>query len=420
MAATPTPFSWTLLEGRTVIREIIEARILQWTTGPRPAQLECWSHTLAGIPTILIALTGWGKTTAFFVPILILQHLLTYPKPRIPQPPPHLVALVVTPLIELSNAHCLEIATFGLKAISLTAESLAAASKDGQNLLKEISECQWDVALLSAESATISPGPEFNSLCDCLGLKTGKYHTIRESSKRPNVQMIFKQLTHRLGGYQFPDIAWVFRHGVKAVVYCHTIDLGFRVGCYRWNLYPEGFCRLDNVRLWTSVTLSTYNNRTLDLFKSEEDTSVIITSIAFGMGMNLRNITDSINLGIPTTYAGLIQQNGCAGRNRDIDARGWTYVESAICAMIAEDGDERSTDPLPPIPVPLVFTAPNVETIPSPAPLTKKVCANFSAWLECFAVEIWNTKDDPYASILPFPAFWHRISQDQSSTTFTS
>jgi len=39
----------------------------------------------------------------------------------------------------------------------------------------------------------------------------------------------------------------------------------------------------------------------------EEDTSVIIASIAFGimMGMNLCNITDSINLGLLTIYGGL-------------------------------------------------------------------------------------------------------------------
>ena len=99
MAATPTPFSWTSLEGRTVIHEIIEERIPEWRT--RPAQLDCWSHTLAGIPTILIASTGWGKNYSVFVPILVLQHLLKYPKPQIPKPP--------------------------------------------------ISECQWDIVLLSAE-----------------------------------------------------------------------------------------------------------------------------------------------------------------------------------------------------------------------------------------------------------------------------
>ena len=103
MAAMPTSFSWTSLEGRTVIREIIEDRIPEWRTWP--AQLDRWSHTLAGIPTILIASTGWGKTTVFFVPILVLQHLLKYPKPQIPKPPQRPVALVVTPLIELGKAH---------------------------------------------------------------------------------------------------------------------------------------------------------------------------------------------------------------------------------------------------------------------------------------------------------------------------
>lgn len=138
-------------------------------------------------------------------------------------------------------------------------------------------------------------------------------------------------LTHGLGGYQFPDIAWVFKHGVKAVVYCQMIDLCFWVVYYGWNLYPESCHRLDNVRLWTAISLATYNSWTLELFKNNEDTSVIIATIAFGMGMNLRNISDSINLGLPTTYSGLIQQNGCAGQDLEIEARGWTYVEFGLC-----------------------------------------------------------------------------------------
>ena len=78
---------------------------------------------------------------------------------------------------------------------------------------------------LVAVSATISPGKEFNTLCSTLELKPGQYHLIRESSERPNVRMVFKTLTHGLGGYQFPDIAWVFKCGVKAVVYCQMTDL---------------------------------------------------------------------------------------------------------------------------------------------------------------------------------------------------
>jgi len=80
----------------------------------------------------------------------------------------HPVALVVTPLIQTRKctrksihsmyAHhityefqSIEITAFGLKAIFLPPETLEAASKEGRNLLKEISECQWDIVLLSAQ-----------------------------------------------------------------------------------------------------------------------------------------------------------------------------------------------------------------------------------------------------------------------------
>ena len=61
------PFSWTTLEGRTVIREIIEAEVPQWQNGPRDTQVEVWSYAMARESTILVASTGWGKTAAFFV-----------------------------------------------------------------------------------------------------------------------------------------------------------------------------------------------------------------------------------------------------------------------------------------------------------------------------------------------------------------
>ncbi|KAF9482610.1 hypothetical protein BDN70DRAFT_770432, partial [Pholiota conissans] len=96
---------WTSTLGRTIIREIIEARIPQWPNGPHDSQVDCWAHSLQGIPTLLIASTGWGKTAAFFGPILVLQHLLQHPNPAIPNVPTKPVALVVTPLIELGNAH---------------------------------------------------------------------------------------------------------------------------------------------------------------------------------------------------------------------------------------------------------------------------------------------------------------------------
>ena len=99
------PVSWTTLEGRTIIREIIEAEVPQWQNGPRDTQVEVWSYAMARESTILVASIGWGKTAAFFGPIIVMHHLLKHPRPRIPSPPRSPVALIVTPLVELGNAH---------------------------------------------------------------------------------------------------------------------------------------------------------------------------------------------------------------------------------------------------------------------------------------------------------------------------
>lgn len=139
-------------------------------------------------------------------------------------------------------------------------------------------------------TATLSSGRDFTSLCNEFGFKPGQYHCIRLSSERPNVRMIIRELTHTLGGYQFPDILWAFKRGVKTVIYCRTLDLCFRVALYGWRQYPPGVQRLDNVRLWSSITSPSYNERTLELFATREDTTTIVASIAFGMGMNVQNI----------------------------------------------------------------------------------------------------------------------------------
>ena len=98
-------FSWLSLHGKTLIREIIQQRLPQWSNGPRDSQVEYWAHNLERIPTILIASTGWGKTAAFFGAVMVLQYLNHTPPLGVPKLPPKPIALVVTPLIELGNAH---------------------------------------------------------------------------------------------------------------------------------------------------------------------------------------------------------------------------------------------------------------------------------------------------------------------------
>jgi len=100
LSAVRPPFLWMSFEGRTIIREIIEARLPQWRNGSNASRiLVIHAREDSDSPC---ASTGWGKTLAFYGPLLVQQNLQQYPRPNVPQPP---AALVVTPLIELGNAH---------------------------------------------------------------------------------------------------------------------------------------------------------------------------------------------------------------------------------------------------------------------------------------------------------------------------
>ncbi|KAF8716103.1 hypothetical protein AX14_012422 [Amanita brunnescens Koide BX004] len=399
MSSTHTAsWSWTTPEGRTVAREIIEQRIPQWPSGARPFQLDCWVQTLARKPIVLIASTGGGKTAAFFGPIIIMQDLVRNPRHNIPPPPQNPIALVITPLIELGNNHAREMQEFGLSSISLSAKTLVEASNEGRDLYNEIRCGRWSIIFVSPErlisrefdhlirdvhfreslvllgideahvlvpwghdfhvayrqigslhkrlpshvariavTATLAPGKAFNALLEALQLKDEGFHCVRLSSERPNVRTVVTELSCSLNAHTFPDIDFVFQPGIKAVIYCRTIDLGFRVAMYGWRQYPPGAEQLKNVRLWNSMTSTSYNANTLELFRNNVNTSVIVATIAFGMGMNIKNIMHSINLGLPDTLEALIQQNGRAGRDLQSESYGWTFVEPSVLSALFRD-----------------------------------------------------------------------------------
>ena len=61
---------------------------------------------------------------------------------------------------------------------------------------------------------------------------------------------------------------------------------------------------------------------------------------------------------------------------------------------------------------------PAIVAPPSAPPLTKKARANLTLWLDNFAIERWNLKDDPEISFLPHLAIWSGISQDDILNNF--
>ncbi|EAU91758.2 ATP-dependent DNA helicase RecQ [Coprinopsis cinerea okayama7 len=345
-----------------------------------------------------------GKTATFFTPLLVYQYLGANPRPNVPSfCPPKPVVLVVTPLVELGNAHAEEMKLFGIRAVSVNSHTLAVAREEGRDLYKEIKHCQWSMVFLSAERLTsdeigtilkddtfrhnlvllgideahvlVPWSQEFrvayrqmaqlrhrlpkhcafaavtatltqkglDDLCKELHLVPGSFHCLRTTIQRPNICTAVAELTHPITSTSFPDLKWLFQPGIKAVVYVASLDLQWRVASYGWRFYP---LRRQHraVRLWSSMTSASYNQTTLDLFAQDPETSVIVATVAFGMGMNVRNIQFSINLGVPESLESLVQQNGRAGRNLMMEAFGLTYVPQSILDSLRKDIAELNND----------------------------------------------------------------------------
>ncbi|KAI0055770.1 P-loop containing nucleoside triphosphate hydrolase protein [Artomyces pyxidatus] len=390
-SASLTRADWLAPEQRSFIQQIITQLIPQWSTGPRDFQLSSWARTLQGISQINIVPCAGGKTALFYGPILIIQHLVKEGIPfkvRGRPPPKKPVMLVVGPLVELQNSQVSEMKEVGVRAVAVNAESL---QMHGRKLFDQIRRCEWSVVLLSPErltskeldvilrdqefrrnviglgldelhvyeswgddfrpkfhqvslarkrlpddipligaTGTLPPGREYDEICRLLGLRIGTFVCHRESCERSNLRIAIHELTHSLDGFKFPDIAWVVTPGQKVVIYCLTIDLGFRVALYLWNQLPAGERRRKQVRLWNSLTSTSHNRQTLELFRDNPHCYVIVATIAFGMGMNPKNIRNAINLGVPKSLNQWLQQINRGGRDGFMEATGRTYVESSL------------------------------------------------------------------------------------------
>ncbi|KAH7914697.1 ATP-dependent DNA helicase RecQ [Hygrophoropsis aurantiaca] len=358
-----------------------------------------------GISQLLIAPTGGGKTACFYGILLVMDYLRENPHPRFPTPPSNPVVLIVTPLNELGNSHAAEMMELGIKAIAVNSTTIRSAYDDGRNIFKEIRRCEWAAVLLSVEllcsehvedileddnflnnlvqlgldethvvlewggdfrpaycqlglihkrlpsrvpllavTATLEPGRAYDDICKTLNLRKGEFFSQRLSSERTNVRTVIHELSHNLNGTEFPELAWLVAPGGKSIAYCKTIEQGYRLYKYLASTLPPGDSRRRRVRVWSSITPADYNAETLRLFREDPDTCCIVATVAFGMGMNLRNVINSVNVGVPKTGNLWIQQNGRAGRDLDMYAVGHTYVERSVMKKVKESlrTDEHS------------------------------------------------------------------------------
>ncbi|KAF8056278.1 P-loop containing nucleoside triphosphate hydrolase protein [Lyophyllum atratum] len=407
---------WQSPIGRDTIQRIVKLKIPGWTEGLRDWQLDLISRILDGEDILVSTATGDGKSAIFAVPLVVLLELKRQPayypnllRRALP------MGIVITPTKGLAGNIVFEISKFGVHAVAYTSEVLTEARKTGRQLWKEIALGQWPLVCIDPEhltakdweqitnnetwreniaflcvdeihlvhewgadfrpafrfigmfarsrcpphisvfglSATMEPGMPTSTICDTMGLIPGHFYHLQRTNERANIHFILQTLSHTLGGDTFPDLLPFLASGRKTVIYCETIELCFRVAIYLWSLLPPGLEKLTRVRLYHAMCWPDENEETIRLIRDDPHCQVVIATVAFAQGINVKPLLDCIQLGVPSTMNQLVQQEGRIGRDGVSLARGVVLaqakaVESAENYMRAHFPSEMGPPPLDP------------------------------------------------------------------------
>jgi len=288
-----------------------------------------------------------------------------------------------------------ELGNLGVQGFSYTSDTVTEARKQGRKIQIEIAECEWPIVCVDPEhltgkewkfivdtaafrenlvlacidevhlidewgeefrpsfkrvgpffrgslpsstsilalSATLQPGKDTESICSSLGFTLGAFYHERRSNERPNIQFIFEKLSHGLRSSEFPDILRYLSGNRKTILYCATIDMCFRVAVFLWRLLPPGPAKLKRVRLYHAMCWPDENDETTRLLRDDPECQIVIATIAFGQGFNVKPALDSIQLGVAVSVNQIEQQRGRVGRDLSQHARGVIFVQaSAITA----------------------------------------------------------------------------------------
>ena len=96
---------------------------------------------------------------------------------------------------------------------------------------------RFELSLVAvAFTATLLPDDQTDRVCHFIGLQ--RYHTVQRSNRRPEIQLIFRVLTHGIESWEFSDLRWIIddMQQKKTIIFCTTIRDGFRIFSYLWRL----------------------------------------------------------------------------------------------------------------------------------------------------------------------------------------
>lgn len=105
----------------------------------------------------------------------------------------------------------------------------------------------------------------------------------------------------------------------KVIVYCSVVDVVASVFLYFQRRVPHPGTKSCPVAMFHKSTASSNKDYVLSEFPRPQSTiRVVIATVAFGLGINIKDIKTVINYGLPLTLEEFVQESGRAGRNGDL------------------------------------------------------------------------------------------------------
>ncbi|KAH7878315.1 P-loop containing nucleoside triphosphate hydrolase protein, partial [Lentinula edodes] len=163
-----------------------------------------------------------------------------------------------------------------------------------------------------ALTATMQVGSALHSICRFLGMPEGKYHLIRRSNQRPDIQLIFREISSPVEGLFFPELDWVLKEKRNTIIFARRIHFGNRIHEYMYHQDKKsgGDPRtvLKRMREYTSLSAE-YNEQTR-VFMQSGDCLVVFATSSLAVGVDVDNVQDVIVFGDPEDVNELIQMIG--------------------------------------------------------------------------------------------------------------
>ncbi|KIO32933.1 hypothetical protein M407DRAFT_66027, partial [Tulasnella calospora MUT 4182] len=309
---------WNTVKGHEVIQKIVQKRIPEWVNGAHPWQLPLVARTLDQRHSITVTATGDGKSALFYLPLLVHMELAMNPSlwPQMAASAKKSpAAIIVLPVSAIAATLVPEITEKGLTVVTLTKATIDAARRAKQDLFEQAKTA--NIILLGPEQLLsrrfdleVLRSREFRARLCLTGIDEVHFVDYWGAGFREAYSQL-GYLHARIPSHvpivcasatitpRFPDIDWTLSCDGKVVVFCRTMELCDRVTAYLRSKLPGSSNKHDIVRVYNSLVAPEDNDITKTLFMSTSSCKVVVATVGFGCGLNLRDVRFSVSLGDP-------------------------------------------------------------------------------------------------------------------------